>query len=148
MYIDSAILVKLVVREPDSEFYVNLLDGQTSVHTSELAITECRSALVRKRERGDIDARTLDRAWARLQAYWADSGGLLLLPVTRSVLRQAGEVIDRCSMSVPIRTLDAIHIASCWVSRVYPLVTNDCVMRSATEHLGISLSRLPSSGHE
>jgi predicted nucleic acid-binding protein len=148
MYLDSAILVKLVVREPDSEFYVNLLDGQPSVHTSELAITECRSALIRKREIGDIDAQTCARAWTRLQAYWADSGGLLLLPVTRSVLRQAGDVIDRCSLSVPIRALDAIHIASCWVSHDYPLVTNDRVMRRATEHLGIPLSRLPSSGHE
>jgi len=42
MYVDSAVLVKLVVREPDSGFYADLLDGQRAVIASELSIPECR----------------------------------------------------------------------------------------------------------
>ena len=143
MYVDSAILVKLVVREPDSDFYANLLDGQTSVCASELAMAECRSALVRKHESGEFDARTRGRALECLQAFWTVDGGLLLLPVTRSILWDAGEIIHRCLGAVPLRTLDAIHLASSLASRMYPLITNDRIMRKAGEHLGIPLGALP-----
>ena len=147
MYLDSAILIKLVIREPDSDFYADLLDGQTAVLASELAMPESRSALLRKRESGDIDARTCERAWGRLQALWADGGGLALRPVTRTVLQEAGEVMRQCAGSVPVRTLDAIHIASCLLARAYPLVTNDRVMRSAAERLGIPLCAAPRGSH-
>ena len=143
MYLDSAILVKLVVREPDSDFYADLLDGRTAVQASELTMPECRSALLRKREHGDIDARTCERAWERLQSLWSKGGGLLLQPVTRTVLLEAGEVICQCAGAVPVRTLDAIHIASCLLARAYPLMTNDRVMRSAAERLGIPLGATP-----
>ena len=145
MYLDSAILVKLVIREPDSNFYADLLDGQTSVQASELAIAESRSALLRKRDSGDIDAQTCEQAWLRLQAFWAKGGGLTLRPVTRTVLQEAGEVMLQCAGSVPVRTLDAIHIASCLMAKAYPLVTNDRVMRNAAGRLGIPLSATPRS---
>ena len=46
MYLDSAILVKLLVRESDSLFYANMVDGQIA-WSAELALSECFSALVR-----------------------------------------------------------------------------------------------------
>lgn len=143
MYLDSAILVKLVVHEPDSDFYANLVDGQFAVCSSELALVECRSALLRKRGLGQIDARTCTGAWSRLQAYWADGGGLVLHPVTCAVLQEAGETIQRCMNRASLRSLDAIHIATCLRSKAYPLVTNDGIMRSAAEVLGLPLSEMP-----
>lgn len=143
MYLDSAILVKLVVREPDSIFYADLVDGRQSVRASELAVPECRSALLRKRKQGEIGGRTCDEAWKRLQFLWSKGGGLLLQPVTLSVLQEAGEVVERCIPHVPVRTLDAVHIASCLLSRSYPLVTNDRVMRAAAKLLGMPLGALP-----
>ena len=142
MYLDSAILVKLVVHEPDSEFYVDLVDGQVSVYSSELAVVECRSALLRKRAQGLIDARTYNGAWLRLQGYWT-GGGIVLHPVSLAVFQEAGEVIHRSLRHAPIRSLDAIHIATCLRSRNFPLVTNDSVMRSAGEAMGLPLSKLP-----
>jgi len=47
MYLDTAVLVKLLVREPDSSFYANQAQGQL-VWTADLALTECYSALLRK----------------------------------------------------------------------------------------------------
>ncbi len=90
MYLDSAILVKLVVREPDSIFYFKLLDGARGLRSSELAVTECRSVLERKRQQGELDAATCDGAWRRLGSYWQRGGGLALHPVTRLVLDEAG----------------------------------------------------------
>ena len=54
MYLDSAIIVKLFVAEPDSGFYASLLDGRTDLAVSALSLPECRSALVRKLEGGEI----------------------------------------------------------------------------------------------
>ena len=144
MYLDSAILVKLVVREPDSGFYADQVDGQLAVHASELAVPECRSALLRKREQGEIDTQTCRQAWKRLQVLWSDGGGLLLQPVTRSVLQEAGELMDRCIARAPVRTLDAVHLASCQLTRAYPLITNDRMMRAAAEALGIPLGAVMS----
>jgi predicted nucleic acid-binding protein len=56
MYLDTAVLVKLLVREPDSSFYANQAQGQL-VWTADLALTECHSALLRKERRGAITAR-------------------------------------------------------------------------------------------
>ena len=63
----------------------------------------------------------------------------MLHPVTRIVLLEAGEVIKQCIEQVPLRTLDAIHIASCLLLRAYPLVTNDQIMRAAAEMLRLPL---------
>jgi predicted nucleic acid-binding protein len=142
MYLDSAILVKLVVREPDSEFYADLVEGRRDSRSSELAITECRSAMIRKRREGQIDHRTHDQAWDRLNALWS-GGGLLLHPVSRGILTEAGEAIERCSGTTPLRTLDAIHLSTCLVLRAFPLVTNDQVLRAAAGLLRIPLGPLP-----
>jgi len=52
VYLDTAILVKLLVREPDSRLYAELVEGEV-VWSSQIVVTECFSALLRKeRERG------------------------------------------------------------------------------------------------
>ncbi len=143
MYVDSAILVKLVVREPDSIFYVKLLEDARGLSSSDLAVTECRSVLERKRRHGELDAATCEGAWQRLGAFWQRGGGLALHPVTRRVLDEAGVLIAECIAVVPLRTLDAIHLATCRLQGATPLVTNDRVMRQAARCLGIPLSSLP-----
>jgi predicted nucleic acid-binding protein len=44
MYLDSAIIVKLLVPEPDSPIFVKVTKGQP-IASSELALTEVASAL-------------------------------------------------------------------------------------------------------
>lgn len=143
MYVDSAILIKLVVREPDSLFYVRLLEASLDLRSSELALTECRSVLERKRREGELDAATCEGAWHHLGAFWQRGGGLALHPVTRRVLDEAGAIIAECIASAPLRTLDSIHLATCRLHGAAPLVTNDHVMRKAALHLGIPVSDLP-----
>jgi predicted nucleic acid-binding protein len=143
VYLDSAILVKLVVREPDSLFYAGLVDGQCGVWSSSLAVTECWSALCRKVRDGDIDLATRGEAWARLE----DAIGterLHLQAVTLPVLRLANRFIGQCDGRVALRTLDAIHLASCECCGAGLLLTNDRVMRLAAETLHLPLG--PTAG--
>lgn len=143
MYLDSAILIKLVVRESDSEYYVDLIDGQSSVYSSELAITECRSALSRKHANGELDTQTHRRSWEILESMWSDGGGVALIPVTRAILREAGDIIHALSFRIPLRTLDAIHLVSCQSVRAHTLITNDHIMRKAASKLKMPINRLP-----
>ncbi|PYV05757.1 MAG: hypothetical protein DMG10_03850 [Acidobacteria bacterium] len=142
MYLDSAVLVKLVVREPDSLFYAGQVDGQAGVSTSQLALTECWSALFRKQREGAIDAKGRRSAWRKLEQYVAD-GALDLVPVDRGVLRRANQIIERCHPQVPVRSLDAIHLASCEATNAFPLLTNDERMRAAARRLRFALGPMP-----
>ena len=56
MYLDSAIIVKVLVLEADSVWFNRKLSGQ-SFETSELALTEVCSALLAKERAGDITLR-------------------------------------------------------------------------------------------
>ena len=60
MYLDSAIVVKLVTREVDSTHWANLVDGQI-LFSSELMLTECFSALQRKEREGERIEQRHDR---------------------------------------------------------------------------------------
>ena len=142
MYVDSAILVKLVVREADSLFYAEQIDGQTGVWSSAIALTECWSALFRKQREGAIGDATRRTAWQKLEHYVAD-GALELVAVDRSILARANQVIERCFPDVPLRSLDAIHLASCEAIAGFPLLTNDGRMRAAALHLKLPLGPLP-----
>ena len=112
-------------------------------------IVECRSALARKHRLGDINGRTYTEAWNFLQAYWSRAGGLNLQPVGLPVLQEASDLIERCAGLAPLRSLDAIHLATCVRFRAAPLITNDAVMRKAATALGIPLGALPNhaAGH-
>lgn len=138
MYLDTAILVKLVIREPESLFYSDLVENQTSIWSSQLALTECWSALCRKEQEKAIDAPTRRRAWDIVESYVRE-GSLRLQPVTEPVLRRANAIIEQCQPRVRVRALDAIHLASCEMCGAYPLLTNDRVMRKAADVLKIPL---------
>lgn len=142
MYLDSAVLIKLVVREPDSLFYAEQVDGQSDVWTSQLALTECWSALFRKQREGAIGARTRRTAWKKLETYVTD-GELDLVAVDRSILLRANHIIERCFPKVPVRSLDAIHLASCEAMDAFPLLTNDGRMRAAGLHLRFPVGPMP-----
>jgi predicted nucleic acid-binding protein len=68
---------------------------------------------------------------------------LRLQPVTLPVLRLANRFIGQCHDRVPLRTLDAIHLASCECCAARPLLTNDRVLRQGAELLGVPLGPLP-----
>lgn len=141
MYLDSAILLKLVVREPDSLYYASQLDGATGVWTCDLALTECWSALLRKEREEAIDADTRAAAWQRLERYVAS--GVSLLPVDAGLQSRARKVMERCHPEVAIRSLDALHLAACEALAAFPLWTNDTRMRAAAALLRTPLAPLP-----
>jgi predicted nucleic acid-binding protein len=141
MYLDSAILVKLLVRESDSLFYADIVDGQIA-WSAELALSECFSALLRKEREGTITTRHRKAAWKQLEDD-VNHHRLNLVAMTRSLLEQANTIMASCHPDVALRSLDAIHLAAAAQCVSWPLCTSDTRMREAATHLRFPLSPLP-----
>ncbi|HEX5398540.1 MAG TPA: type II toxin-antitoxin system VapC family toxin [Verrucomicrobiae bacterium] len=137
MYLDSCILVKLLAVEPDSDFFVRSLEGRPLV-TSELAETEVFSALLARERAGKISAADRRRAWRELLSR-VEAEELKIEPLNSVVLSKARHALEQCHPQVPLRTLDAIHLATADLCQDFPLVTTDARMRDAAALMGYSV---------
>lgn len=137
MYLDSAIIVKLLIREPDSEFFDAALSGQI-LDSSELCLTEVCSALLAKERAGGITAR--ERRQAMEQFYsLVQSEILRLFPMSSATLSRAAAILEACHPRIALRTLDALHVATCEIHQCDTLCATDTRMRSAGAQLAIKL---------
>lgn len=137
MYLDSAIIVKLLVLEPDSEWFAYNLSGH-SFDTSELALTEVCAALLSKERADDITAEERVKATEKFYSM-VENELIVLQPLNRKVLERARAIQLACHPRVPLRTLDALHVATCDLHHGKTLATTDRRMRAAGTQLGIAL---------
>jgi predicted nucleic acid-binding protein len=137
MYLDSAIIVKLLVRESDSDWFNRALAGH-SFETSELALAEVRSALLAKERAGHITAREQTFASEKFLSM-IEQELIKLFPLNRAVLERASAMQVACHPKIPLRTLDALHVATCDLNNCDTLSTTDTRMRAACEHFAIAL---------
>jgi predicted nucleic acid-binding protein len=137
MYLDSAIIVRLLIREPESEWFGRNLSGH-SFESSELALTEVPAALLFKERAGDIVARERVKATEKFHSM-IENELILLLTLNRKVLERARAIQLACHPGVPLRTLDALHVATCDLHRSGKMSATDGRIRAACERLGIAL---------
>ena len=137
IYLDSSALAKLYVPEPESDLLEARLRGRRDLIISELAITEVLSAVARKRREGLLDAQQAQAIRAALYAD-ADSGSLLRSDLSPRVHRDAEQLLLG-SEAVPIRTLDALHIALALSSSATHIATFDVRMQAAAANVGLKL---------
>ncbi len=62
-----------------------------------------------------------------------------LLPLNRPVLERARAIQLACHPHVPLRTLDALHVATCDLHRCGTMSATDRRIRAACKQLGINL---------
>ena len=138
MYLDTAILVKLYVRESDSDHFARLADGQ-SIVSSTLALTEFWSALLGKERGREIDAALRHRAWTAFEAD-IEAETIRLEPIRLPILKKANRILANCHPRVPLRSLDSIHLATCDHLQDWPLCTTDRRMLDAAVLLGFPVA--------
>ena len=141
MYLDTAILVKLFVREPDSDFFGRLTDGEL-LSSSVLSYTEFWSALLGKERAAAITREQRRRAWLAFQRN-VDEELIVLAPMSPAIFKKANHFLESCHPQVPLRSLDALHLAACDQMQDWPLCTTDKRMRAAAELLRFSLTEMP-----
>jgi predicted nucleic acid-binding protein len=137
MYLDSGIIVKLLVREPHSDYFNNALSGH-ALDSSELCLTEVCSALLAKERSGGISSRVRQKAMDCFHAL-IDDEMLRLFPLDSRVLKRASGILQACHPKIALRTLDALHVATCDLHQCDILCATDSRMRDAGAHLGIRL---------
>ena len=138
---DTAILVKLFVREPDSDYFGKLTDGEL-ISSSVLAYAEFWSALLAKERAAAITGDQRRRAWLAFQRN-VDEELIVLAPLSPAMFKKANHFLESCHPRVPLRTLDALHLACCDQLQDWPLCTIDKRMRAAAELLRFPLTEMP-----
>jgi predicted nucleic acid-binding protein len=142
MYLDTSVLVKLFVREPDSEYYGKLTDGQI-ICSSVLAYTETWSAMLARERAGGLTLEQRRRAWDVFDRNVLEDI-IELVPMSPAIFKRANRIMEVCHPNLPLRSLDALHLASADQMHDWPLVTHDKRMRDAAVRLGFPVSPWPS----
>jgi predicted nucleic acid-binding protein len=132
-YVDTSVLLRLVLREPGALEELRSYDALVS---SELIAVESVRTLDRLRLQGAL---TLEdaAAYRRAVANWLEAIDLVLL--RPPVLNRAGEPLP-----TPLGTLDAIHLATAliWRERMGPLpmmATHDSALGLAARSFGFDV---------
>ena len=136
VYLDASALVKLLVPEPESDALNQALMGVEGVIVSDLPLTETASALGRRTREGLLtpaDARRLYREAGKL------ARSCRIAELTPPAHRRAERLL-LTSVDVPLRALDALHLALALDAEVATLVAYDPRLRKAAAAQGLFIA--------
>lgn len=137
-YIDTSALAKWYIPEAGAEaFATYMLDEAEEAVTSGLTTVELRCVFARKRRAGHLTPELEHELYGRFLRQVAD-GEMRLLPCDHTMFGSARELIDRLT-GIPLRTLDALHLAAALAADARELATADRVMGDAARLLGLRL---------
>jgi predicted nucleic acid-binding protein len=136
LYAESSAVLAWLFDEPTSPAVRRLLGDAEVIVASDLTLIECDRVLLRAvalKELTEADAADRRAHLIAAAAHW-------------QVLRIAGEIVDRARQPFPgdpIRTLDAVHLASLLVARSavagLRLLSLDERVRQAAKGLGVAV---------
>jgi len=132
LYLDASALVKLFVQEAESDSLNEALLGARGVILSDLALTEMASALGRRTREGTLtplQANRLHREALKLATSCRH------VELTPPVHRRAEKLL--LSTPMPIRALDALHLATALESGAATIVTFDQNLRDVAASQGL-----------
>jgi uncharacterized protein len=138
VYIDTSVAVKLYVDEPDSSDCEETVRSSPLV-SSRLLYCEFRSAIVGKVARGAISDSLHAEIWAQFQSD-IDGQRITLISIDDVLVSDASSLLAELGPDIPLRTLDALHLATCLCVEAGPLFTKDSRMRQAAVRLGMPVA--------
>ena|SRR2546426_12511923 len=108
---------------------------------SRIALYEARSTIQRKEAEGILQPGAAQKIYTELLQDGA-TGEVRLVEFGADVEREYGHVLALCYQqhpSIPLRTLDALHLASARAAGETELVASDKRMRDSAKALGLAL---------
>ena len=137
VYLDTSALLKRYVPEANSTAFEQFLQTCVPASISRLTFVEVRSALARKRRENHIDA---DREQAAAEELRHDvlDGLLTVAPAYDRHFVEAMHLIERFP-ELPLRTLDALHLALARDMDAQRLATADSIMAKAAAELNLQV---------
>lgn len=137
LYFDASALVKLYVREPESDALNREIRGRTDLLVSDLAVTEIVSSLCRRRREGSVDTPIVNRVQRALLGH-VEQGfyrRVELLPTTH---REAERLLLLLE-GVPLRAADALHLALAVSGDAASVFTYDGRLALAARSIGLAV---------
>ena len=132
VYLDASALVKLFVPEAESDALNEALAGLTDVIVSDLALTEVASALGRRTRERRLTREQAQRLYREASKLRAASHQAELTP---PIHRRAERLM--MSITIPLRALDALHLATALDAEAATVVTFDPRLRDAATSQGL-----------
>lgn len=138
MYLDTSVVVKLYTRETDSAACEQVVEGHKIV-SSELLYAELWSALLAKERAGALTSEQRLRVWDFFETHLLEDN-IELMRLDGAIVRDAAEIMAKVHPQVPLRTLDALHLATFAGIESGPLFSMDKRMVDAARLLGFPLA--------
>lgn len=138
VYADTSALAKWYIAEAGSAEFERFVQHAEDVVISRLVLVEMRCLLARRRRSGMIDSTIAGEAWALALGDVA-SGSLRVEPLPDARLSDALQLIEELA-DVPLRTLDAVHLAAARVAGAATVATGDAVMARAARQLRLGVA--------
>ena len=134
-YLDSSVLLRLVLREPEA-VPLEELASREGIVSSELLAVECPRTIDRLRLQGSLSTEEASSR-STLIKDWLEAVDLVLLQ--RAILSRASEPFP-----TPLGTLDALHLATAlvWRDRTQQelvMMTHDGGLATAARAFGIQV---------
>jgi len=125
-YIDTSALAKWYLPEAGSADFSEWMQRQDDTCISSLTITEFRCLLARRQRMEMLSALDVQQLYAKFKQDIEDAH-LILYPVENRHILNASLMIESLP-SVPLRTLDALHLTIANDIPVHSIATADKVM--------------------
>lgn len=106
VYLDSSVLVSIALRDTRGSQALALL-GSRDAYTSELSQVECQSGLSFQYTSAPSGLPAAEQALNTVLAR------VQMIQITQAILGQARTLVRRHRAGLGLRTLDAVHLASC-----------------------------------
>ena len=139
IYFDTSALAKWYLNEPKSDQVERYIQEHGPVHISDLTVVEMRSLLARHRREKNITATLETQMFAAFQEDMRQRS-LICHPLPNTFVTATINMLSLLP-EVPLRTLDALHLAIAREIMAGTVATADRVMALGAEALGLSVTR-------
>jgi hypothetical protein len=139
LYVDTSALVKWYVAEAYSDAFEAFVAGHPGALISRLTMLELRCTLARRKRNREIDE-AAEREVCRTFESDILLGHLQVEPLRDEHLAMGQHFMEQLG-EVPLRTLDAIHLAIAVDSKADLIATADRIMAQAAQQLGLQVEQ-------
>jgi PIN domain. len=138
VYLDTSALVKRYLPERNSAAFETYFSELAPAHISRLTLVELRSTFARKRRQARLNPAQEAAAMNEVRID-IQNGLLTVVPSTDADFIEAFRLMDELT-TLPLRTLDALHLATASGLGSSIIATADDVMRRAAQQLQLDVA--------
>lgn len=137
IYVDTSALIKRYLQEPGSDAFDTFFLTKAPLSISRLTVIEMRCALARRRRAKQVSPKLETQVQEALRLDMQD-GALLIASFNDDDLTLAYHLMDEVGV-IPLRTLDALHLALARHVGADEFATADKNQAQAARKLGFAL---------